>query len=75
MDTVSKITGTPVKDLQTVYEMYSSTGVPDKAGTIMYALGPNPAYLRSPKHQDHVHDSASARQYGHLRRRRERHAR
>ena len=39
MDMVSKITGTPVKDLQTVYEMFSSTGVPDKAGTIMYALG------------------------------------
>jgi formate dehydrogenase major subunit len=39
METVSKITGTPVKDLQTVYEMYSSTGVPDKAGTVMYALG------------------------------------
>ncbi|OGW54344.1 MAG: formate dehydrogenase-N subunit alpha, partial [Nitrospirae bacterium RBG_13_43_8] len=39
LDTVSQITGTPVKDLQTVYEMYSSTGVPDKAGTIMYALG------------------------------------
>jgi formate dehydrogenase major subunit len=36
---VSAITGTPVEDLKTVYEMYSSTGVKDKAGTIMYALG------------------------------------
>ena len=39
METVSKITGTPVKDLLTVYEMYASTGVPDRAGTVMYALG------------------------------------
>jgi formate dehydrogenase major subunit len=37
--TVSAITGTPVEDLKTVYEMYSSTGVKDKAGTILYALG------------------------------------
>jgi formate dehydrogenase major subunit len=39
LNTVSSITGTPVKDLQTVYEMFSSTGVPDKAGTMLYALG------------------------------------
>ena len=39
LDKVSAITGTPVEDLKTVYEMYSSTGVKDKAGTIMYALG------------------------------------
>jgi len=36
---VSEITGTPVKDLLKVYEMYSTTGVPDKSGTIMYAMG------------------------------------
>jgi len=36
---VSAITGTPVDDLQAVYEAYSATGVRDKAGTIMYALG------------------------------------
>ncbi len=36
---VSEITGTPAKDLQTVYEMYASTGAKDKAGTIMYAMG------------------------------------
>jgi formate dehydrogenase major subunit len=39
LETVSKITGTPVEDLKTVYELYSSTGVKDKAGTVMYALG------------------------------------
>ena len=39
LDKVSAITGTPVEDLKTVYEMYSATGVKDKAGTIMYALG------------------------------------
>jgi formate dehydrogenase major subunit len=36
---VSSITGTPVEDLLKVYEMYSSTGVKDKAGSVLYALG------------------------------------
>jgi formate dehydrogenase major subunit len=36
---VSEVTGTPVKDLLKVYELYASTGVKDKAGTIMYAMG------------------------------------
>jgi formate dehydrogenase major subunit len=39
LDTVSKVTGTPKEDLLKVYEAYSATGVPDKAGTIMYAMG------------------------------------
>ena len=39
LEKVSSITGTPVEDLKTVYEMYSSTGVKDRAGTVMYALG------------------------------------
>jgi formate dehydrogenase major subunit len=39
LETVSAITGTPVEDLKTVYELYSSTGVRDRAGTVMYALG------------------------------------
>jgi len=39
VEKVSAVTGTPVEDLKTVYELYSATGVPDKAGTIMYALG------------------------------------
>ncbi len=39
MEKVSAITGTPVEDLRAVYEAYSATGVKDKAGTIMYALG------------------------------------
>ena len=36
---VSEITGTPVEDLQKVYEAFSSTGVRDKAGSVLYALG------------------------------------
>ena len=36
---VSSITGTPVEDLLKVYELYSSTGVRDKAGSVLYALG------------------------------------
>jgi formate dehydrogenase major subunit len=39
LDTVSSITGTPKEDLVEVYELYSATGVPDKAGTVMYAMG------------------------------------
>ena len=38
-DTVSAVTGTPRADLLKVYEAYSATGTPDKAGTIMYAMG------------------------------------
>ena len=39
LGTVSSVTGTPKEDLQKVYELYSETGRPDKAGTIMYAMG------------------------------------
>lgn len=39
LDTVSAITGTSKEDLLTVYELYSSTGVRDKSGTMCYALG------------------------------------
>jgi len=39
LDTVSAVTGTPKKDLEKVYEMYSETGQKGKAGTIMYAMG------------------------------------
>jgi formate dehydrogenase major subunit len=39
LEKVSEITGTPVEDLKTVYEMYSATGANDQAGTIMYAMG------------------------------------
>jgi len=38
-DTVSSVTGTPVDVLLQVYEKFTSTGVKDRAGTIMYALG------------------------------------
>jgi len=36
---VSSITGTSQKDLVKVYKAFGATGKPDKAGTIMYALG------------------------------------
>ena len=39
VEKVSEITGTPKEDLIKVYEAYASTGVKDKAGTIMYAMG------------------------------------
>ena len=36
---VSSITGTPEADLLAVYKAFAATGKPDKAGTILYALG------------------------------------
>ncbi len=39
LDTVSKITGASRDALKQAYELYSSTGEPGKAGTIMYAMG------------------------------------
>lgn len=39
LDAVSKATGTSKEDLKAVYETYAATGVPTKAGTIMYAMG------------------------------------
>jgi formate dehydrogenase major subunit len=37
--TVSEITGTPEKDLKTIYTTFAATGKIGKAGTIMYAMG------------------------------------
>lgn len=39
LDKVSSITGTSKESLLKVYEAFSATGKPDKAGTVMYALG------------------------------------
>lgn len=39
LDKVSSITGTPKEKLLEVYELFTSTGVKDRAGTVMYALG------------------------------------
>ncbi len=39
LEKVADITGTPRKDLLSVYETFASTGVRNRAGTIMYALG------------------------------------
>jgi formate dehydrogenase major subunit len=39
LEKVSQITGTPTADLEKVYTVYGSTGVPNKAGTELYAMG------------------------------------
>jgi len=39
LETVSSITGTPKEQLLAVYRAYAATGTPDKAGTMMYAMG------------------------------------
>ncbi len=39
LDNVSRIAGTPKEDLVKFYKAYAATGKPDKAGTIMYAMG------------------------------------
>lgn len=39
IEKVSQITGTPVADLEKVYKTYGTTGTPDKAGTVLYAMG------------------------------------
>jgi len=39
LDIVSSITGTPKADLIKVYETFATTGKPDKAGTMLYAMG------------------------------------
>ena len=61
LDTVSSVTGTPKDDLVKVYEAYSATGVPDKAGTIMYAMGFLPAHRWRPEHPSHGHGAAPPR--------------
>ena len=39
LDKVSNITGTPKEKLLEVYQLYASTGKPNKAGTELYAMG------------------------------------
>ncbi len=39
LDTVSGVTGTPVDDLKRVFRTFAETAAPQKAGTIMYAMG------------------------------------
>jgi formate dehydrogenase major subunit len=36
---VSRITGTPKENLLEIYKVYASTGKPDKAGNVLYAMG------------------------------------
>jgi formate dehydrogenase major subunit len=35
----TEITGTPADDLEKVYKAYVATGAPEKAGTVLYAMG------------------------------------
>lgn len=39
LDTVSSVTGVSKENLLKVYDIFTATGKPDKAGTMMYALG------------------------------------
>jgi len=39
LDTVSQVTGVSKENLLKVYDAFSATGKPDKAGTMLYALG------------------------------------
>ncbi len=39
LEKVSKMSSTPIEDLKYLYDTFASTGKPDKAGTIMYAMG------------------------------------
>ncbi|SHF29264.1 formate dehydrogenase major subunit [Desulforamulus putei DSM 12395] len=39
LKTVSSITGTPKETLKKVYDLFASTGKPDKAGNVIYAMG------------------------------------
>ncbi len=39
LDKVSSMTGVSTKDIESIYKLYAATGKPDKAGTIMYAMG------------------------------------
>ena len=39
IDTVSQITGTPKEKVKEIFEIYASTGGPEKSATIMYAMG------------------------------------
>ncbi len=38
-EAVSGVSGTPIEDLEKVYETFTATAAADKAGTIMYAMG------------------------------------
>ena len=39
LERVSRITGCPQDKLEAAYKLYSSTGAPEKTGTILYAMG------------------------------------
>ena len=39
MDTVSALTGVPREQLELLYRTFAATGRPDKAGTMLYAMG------------------------------------
>jgi len=53
METVSKITGTPIDLMKQVYETYASSHPADKSATIMYAMGTT----------QHTHGTQNIRSY------------
>ena len=53
METVCKITGTPMDEYKKICELYASTGKPDRVGTIMYAMGTT----------QHTHGTQNIRSY------------
>ena len=75
LETVSSITGTPVEELKTVYELYASTGVRDRAGTELYALGWTQHTVGVQNIRTMSIIQASAGQHGHCGRRHQRVAR
>ncbi len=53
VDTVCSITGTPKKEFLEICELWGEMGVPDKVGTIMYAMGTT----------QHTHGTQNIRSY------------
>ena len=75
IDKVSSITGTPVEDLKTVYELYASTGVKDAGGYGTLCPGLDAAHCGVPEHPDDVHRATPSGQHGDCGRRHQRSAR
>ena len=66
---VAEICGMPVEEFIEVAELFTSTGRPDKAGNIMYAMGMDPATPGLAEHAGGGHAADAAGQHRHPRRR------
>ena len=69
---VSSVTGCPQDKLLEVYKIFAATGAPEKAGTILYAMGQTQHTYGSAERARHGRPAAPARQH---RRRGRRHQR